>query len=372
MYICETGNIDTILNDLEQLHIEDNDLLVLFVGEENPPDIPRLIKAINERGIKMIGGIFPGIIAGNQVKMSGLAVTKFPLFAEPYRLPDHLQPSVDQFAQKLNELTFPADEKPLALVLSSNLSLTPYEASIFYEALGRILKERVKYIGGASGETVLRPGSYIFDNDGMFPDGTLVALVNTHMSVNHGYGWTTVGKPFIVTKSDKNVILELNGRPALKVYQEQYRLLTGEPIAAEDVNVTQKVHMGFLANRREKIMRGVIGVTPEGGLILAGAVPPKATLFLMMSTQDAMIMNSAKLARDLARATKSPSRAIVVECITRRILLQDKMNEELACVQKELAVDDIVGFLAWGEIGQLQQGSVEFLNESIVIGVEHN
>ena len=125
MYISETGSVDAIVNELEQLHIEHNDLLVLFVGEENPPDIPQLINAITEKGIKMIGGLFPGIIAENQVKMSGLAATKFPLFAEPYRLPDHSQASVDQFAKTLNHLDKDHPDKLAGVIEADMIFLDP-------------------------------------------------------------------------------------------------------------------------------------------------------------------------------------------------------------------------------------------------------
>lgn len=373
MYITEVNNIPTILASLDKLHTRKDELLVLFIGEENPPDIEALIQAINSHHITMIGGIFPGIIANGEVKKSGIAAQTFPMYAKPYRFPDHSLLSIDQYVtNEFKALSFSEDRKPVALVLSSNLSLTPYAASCFCEALGDALRSRVTYVGGAAGETILRPGAYIFDNNGVYCDGTFLALLDTKMSVKYGYGWTTVSNPYIVTKCCENVVLELNGRPALKVFQDQYRTLTGKTITPDEINVTKEVHVGIIAGRREKIMRGIIGTTPEGGLILAGGVSEKAVLTFMKSTQNVMDRNSVGLARTLARDVQTPRSTLVIECLTRHILSEDQLSSELRRIQTELKTDNMVGFLAWGEVVQLQEGAVEFLNESVVIAVEHN
>ena len=53
-------------------------------------------------------------------------------------------------------------------------------------------------------------------------------LQTTHYTWSLGYGWEPIGVPMLVTRAQGTQVIELDGRPAAQVYEEQLNLGPGE------------------------------------------------------------------------------------------------------------------------------------------------
>ena len=81
----------------------------------------------------------------------------------------------------------------------------------------------IKIFGGYSGGHMLNaPVHYIFDSEKNMYDSIFVTVFSgkdLYVNIDKVIGWEALGLPFEVTKADGNRLIELDGRPASKIYE---------------------------------------------------------------------------------------------------------------------------------------------------------
>ena len=164
----------------------------------------------------------------------------------------------------------------------------------------------------------------------------------------HG-GWTPFGPERIVTKSESNVLFELDGKPALDLYKKYLGDKSNElPGAAllYPLNVKSQ-------DEKQSYVRTILNINEEKNtMILAGDIPENSKVQLMMTNVD-NIANASELAAKQAlikRETK-PQLALLVSCIGRKLVLDQRVEEEIDEVVSVIGDDTtFCGFYSYGEI----------------------
>ncbi len=133
----------------------------------------------------------------------------------------------------------------------------------------------LRVIGGmASGGFGPEQNRLILGPD-VYATGAVAARVSGDVRVHSvvSQGCRPVGRPFVITKSDRNVILELAGQPAMTRLQEIYEALSDD----EKALVRRGLHVGqAMSEYQDKFRRGdflvrnVIGADPNSGAIALG------------------------------------------------------------------------------------------------------
>ncbi|WP_075340780.1 FIST signal transduction protein [Tenacibaculum agarivorans] len=162
-------------------------------------------------------------------------------------------------------------------------------------------------------------------------------------------GWTPFGPERIVTKSDKNILYELDGKPALDLYKKYLGEKSNElPGAALLYPLKVKS-----TNDKHSIVRTILNINEEdNSMILAGDIIEGAQVQLMMTNVD-NIVNAAELAATNANELrkKKSELAILVSCIGRKLVLDQRVEEEIEEVVEVVGEDTtICGLYSYGEI----------------------
>ena len=164
----------------------------------------------------------------------------------------------------------------------------------------------------------------------------------------HG-GWTPFGPERIVTKSESNVLFELDGKPALDLYKkylgDKSKELPGAALLYP-LNVKSQ-------DEKQSYVRTILNIDEEKNtMILAGDIPENSKVQLMMTNVD-NIANASELAAKQAlikRETK-PQLALLVSCIGRKLVLDQRVEEEIDEVVSVIGDDTtFCGFYSYGEI----------------------
>uniref|UniRef100_UPI0025C550E7 FIST signal transduction protein n=1 Tax=Maribacter sp. TaxID=1897614 RepID=UPI0025C550E7 len=118
---------------------------------------------------------------------------------------------------------------------------------------------------------------------------------------NYG-GWTSFGPERIITKSDTNILYELDGKPALDLYKEYLGNKAKElPEAALLYPLSVKIN-----ENEETIVRTILNIDEkENSMMLAGDVPEGSIVQLMMSTVDDIAEGASKAASLAMRNRKT-------------------------------------------------------------------
>ncbi len=165
---------------------------------------------------------------------------------------------------------------------------------------------------------------------------------------NYG-GWTPFGPERTITKSEENILYEIDGQPALDLYKKYLGDKAKElPQAALLYPLTVQQN-----EDTEPLVRTILNIDEEtNSMILAGDVPENSKVQLMMSTMDD-IANGAYHAAQLAMQNRKdkPELAILVSCVGRRLVLAERTEEEIEEVS-EVVGDQakLTGFYSYGEM----------------------
>ncbi|TXE14982.1 histidine kinase [Seonamhaeicola algicola] len=162
-------------------------------------------------------------------------------------------------------------------------------------------------------------------------------------------GWKPFGPERVVTKAKGNILYELDNKPALDLYKKYLGEKAKDlPGAALYYPLGVKIETD-----EQSFVRSILNINEEyNAMIFAGDVPVNSKVQLMMSNVDNLIHASEQAAnKALEGRVNKPQLALLVSCIGRKILLDQRAVEELEEV-KEIVGNNVfvTGFHSYGEI----------------------
>ena len=346
-------------DDLKGMELEFSpNLLLLFISPtytEKEKTIQQLSKEYPNA--LMIGCSTSGEILGNEVMDSSISLTALKFESTPLKLSvldlDKVNGNSNEAGQVISADL--RDEKLRhILVLSDGLNVNGAE---LVKGLNQGLPENISVTGGLAGDGADFGETFIVAN-GNIASNQIVALGLYGEALKIGFGshggWDSFGVERLVTKSEENVLFELDGQPALQLYKsflgDKADELPGSgllfPLSMRDEdNITP-------------VVRTILAVNEEDqSLTFAGNIHQGAYVRLMKANVDRLISGaekSAEIALDNI-GTKSQL-AILVSCVGRRLVLKQLVEEELEVVSDVLG-DKVAmtGFYSYGEIAPFDE-----------------
>ncbi len=245
------------------------------------------------------------------------------------------------------------------------------------------LGEHFPVVGGASGDDFEFKKTYQYLNDKVY-SGVVIGLGlvgNFKIGIGVKHGWIPVGKALKVTKSDGAVLHELDGRPAISIYEdyfgeEEAKVLKTDTLAK--LAITYPLGMKF-SGSDEMLIRDPITVDEKGSITCAAEIPLNSEIQLMVGSREEAVkvaQVAAKNAIDqLDGAT--PQAAIIFNCIARNKLFGEHSGDEITAIQEELGSNlPLIGFYTYGEqaplggeVRNIAKCNPAFHNETVVICV---
>jgi len=162
-------------------------------------------------------------------------------------------------------------------------------------------------------------------------------------------GWEEFGAERVVTSSKGNVVYEIDGEPALKLYKKYLGELAKE-LPASGLRFPLSIQESKSAKPLIRTLLAVDEATQS--LTFAGDVPSGYLCKLMRTNLDSLIDN-AGMAAESAQSSKQDENGLclVVSCVGRRLVMGQMTEEELEIVQERLGdATTITGFYSYGEL----------------------
>ncbi len=248
-------------------------------------------------------------------------------------------------AQQLNQ-----PDLRYVLVLSDG---TNVNGSDLIRGLYSVLDERVIVTGGLAGDGAdFKHTTVGLDGEPAAKQIVAIGFYGEALQIGYGSvgGWRTFGPTWTITRSDSNILYELDGKPALDLY----KIYLGDAALQLPKNALLfPFNMRSDANSEHDIVRTIVGVDEATkSLVFAGDVPEGSIVRLMRGEFNHLIegaANAATLANQKVPA--SESLAILVSCIGRKLLLGMSIHHETHAIADifKHAVPTI-GFYSYGEI----------------------
>ena len=338
------------------------DLVLLFAH----PDVLRANAGLAETvrrglGARHLVGCSGAAILGNHqeceqqpavsvlaAQLPGVEVTPFSIDAET--LADAAGPAFWHF-----QLDVAPELQPNLLVFLDPFSIP---AAALVDVLGAAYPAMPLIGGLASGGR--QPGDcrLFFDDETLEAGAVGVALSgNIELRALISQGCRPIGQPLTITRADKNVIIELGGRPPLAVLQE---LLPQLPAGDQKLAQTA-VLLGRVINEYQEdfaqgdfLVRNLIGHDPASGALAIGdwVRTGQTVQFQVRDGATAAADLETLLLRERARVDRTQVRgALLVSCMGRGAGMYGAPNHDIEALQQVLGPLPVAGFFANGEIG---------------------
>jgi hypothetical protein len=192
------------------------------------------------------------------------------------------------------------------------------------------------------------------------PEENLVVAVGFYgnsLKIGHGSfgGWDEFGPERTITRSDKNVLFEIDGKNALDLYKEYLGPYKNElPGSALLFPLSLKE-----PDSDQYLVRTILGINDEAkSMHFAGNLPQGSKVRLMKANFDKLIEGSSIAAKNsfTTLSNSNPELAILISCVGRKLILQERTDEEVDAVKKIFAGKTaMTGFYSYGEISPLNQ-----------------
>jgi small ligand-binding sensory domain FIST len=173
-------------------------------------------------------------------------------------------------------------------------------------------------------------------------------------------GCRPIGRPFVVTKAERNILYELGGKPALAQLRAIFETLP----TSEQRLVQTALHVGRVVSEYQErfeqgdfLVRNVVGIDASTGAIAIGDyLRPGQTVQFHIRDWEAADAELAQLLADAQRKCHAPpAGALLFTCNGRGTRMFPQPNHDADAVARALGSIPLAGFFAQGEIGPIGQ-----------------
>lgn len=253
------------------------------------------------------------------------------------------------------------------VVLSSGLDVNGSELAA---GIASRVDDPVRITGGLAGDGDRFERTWVLIDGKPCEDGVAaVGFYGSSIEFSHGSkgGWDIFGPERRVTRSEGNVLYELDGRPALALYKQYLgELADGLPATGLLFPLEVSDSLG-----ETKLVRTILAVDEESqSVTFAGDIPEGHRAQLMRANFERIIGGAEGAARAAASdvAALGDTLCIAVSCVGRRLVLGQRTEEELEAVMDVLPPGTRqIGFYSYGEISPYADGSCELHNQTMTL-----
>ncbi len=335
-------------------NLKDTAQLVFFFGDSSLLKDPKNFEQVKTFYPKahIAAGSTAGEIIGTQVLDDSMVITAVHFENTPIQV---AKTKIAQMAESQSageKLADSLGKEGLVHVLVFSEGLHANGTNLVKGLMAKLPKE-VAVTGGLVGDQA-RFKETVVGMDSV-PEIDTIAVIGFYgTSIKIGYGsmggWDPFGPERLITRAKENVLYELDGQSALELYKKYL----GDQ--AKDLPASGLLFPLNLRSEGKKtgLVRTILSVDEkEGSMTFAGDVPEGSYVRLMKANFEHLVDGASGAAKMTYEAlgSVSPDLALLISCVGRKLVLKQKVEEEVESVQEILGKTTVMtGFYSYGEI----------------------
>lgn len=231
--------------------------------------------------------------------------------------------------------------------------------------------KNIPITGGLAGDAARFQNTYTSLNEAP-GKGNIIAVgfYGDHMHIGHGSlgGWDEFGYERTITRSDKNVLFEVDEEKALDLYKRYLGSFAEQlPGSALMFPLSMRV-----PGADKYLIRTILATDDtESAMIFAGNMPQGSTVRMMRGDIQKLIRASATAAKDSVESLKNrkPQLTLMLSCVGRKIIMDKKVEEEVLAAEEVIDGDcAVAGFYTYGGLSPFGVGTpCELHNQTMTI-----
>ncbi|KTD74724.1 FIST signal transduction protein [Legionella waltersii] len=362
------------LNDTLPSELDSEQTLVLIFGSSMFWDFREPISRLAQqfKKSKIIGCSTSGEILGGSIFDSSLTVVVVRFYKTTLRLVKaKLSKTEDSFKTGqyiLSELN--SGDLRGIFILSDGLLVN---GTNLVDGLTENVTNDLIVTGGLAGDGSEFKHTWTICNGKLLENHVVaVGFYGEDISIGHASkgGWDIFGPKRRITRSEGNILYELDYQPALKLYKDYLGERSAElpasgllyPLAISDINV----------DTENKLVRTILGINEQNqSLIFAGEMPTGYFAQLMRANFDRLIDSAGEAAQHAKIGITDPNKPVLslaISCVGRRLLLGERTEEEVESILELLPLNSVqTGFYSYGEISPTGLNACNLHNQTMTL-----
>lgn len=349
----------------------ENAQLVLIFGASGVLDDARVAEVRRDYpAAAIVGCSTAGEIQDEHVNEDSIVITAVQFTATTVRI-------------AIEDITNPADSRATGHRLGERLAATDLvHVMVFSDGLGVNGSELAAGLRDATQDGVAITGGLAGDGDRfartlVVPDGppragavVAVGLCGNRLKVGYGSlgGWDAFGVDRLITRAHGNVLYELDGEPALRLYK---RYLGDYAVDLPAAGLLFPLALRDEAGDVQGLVRTILAVNEEDqSMTFAGDMPEGMYARLMKANFDRLVDGAAGAATAAGQGmAEGADLALLISCVGRKLVLKQRVEEEVESVRHVLGPRPaLTGFYSYGEISpHVPLGRCELHNQTMTI-----
>ena len=329
--------------------------------------------------VNIIGCTGSGIITESGLHKYGIAIMaiystkiKFGISLIKEVNKDSPQESGEKFAHSALK-NLGAKSRGIGLILSDGLI---EKGSELLWGIKNVLGRSFPIIGGSAADNLRFFKTYQYFNRETLNNALVGTILSGEGTFGYGlkHGWQPLGRFHTVTQSYGNIIKSIEDKPAIEIYKDYFKKSL-EEIKSLIIQISILYPLGiYLSDEEEYLLRNIIRVDSNGGIVCQGDIPGGSQIRIMMGTKESALQATKQASWEAKNALKDTPvlGAIVFESVSRIKLLGHRINEEVDIIKNVLGNNTpFIGVCTYGEQAPLKsleyRGESHFHNEAIAI-----
>ncbi|MCE7041055.1 FIST signal transduction protein [Dyadobacter sp. CY312] len=316
-------------------------------------------------GCSTAGEIAGETVADGTVVVTGIQFKNTPLSSATIALSDADFNSYEAGKKLVSQL--PKAGLKHVFVISDGIRVN---GTYLVKGMREALTPDVAITGGMAGDGSTYSKTILLEPDGNLASEKVAAIGFYGDSISVGFGsrggWNSFGLERIATKSEGNVLYEIDGLPALDLYKS----FLGEHTKALPISGLLFPFSMRKNKESDPVARTILGISEkEKSISFAGDIPQGSFIRLMRANNDRLIAGAGEAASVCIDDTgKMPEFAILISCIGRKLVLKQIVEEEVENVSEVLHTPTMTGFYSYGELAPFNKNTFcELHNQTMTI-----
>ncbi|MGE3804488.1 MAG: FIST N-terminal domain-containing protein [Gemmataceae bacterium] len=371
--------LDAVCSQARQALDGTADLALVFFSPHHAQAVEKIGQTVGERlGARCLLGCGGESIVGNDQEVEEapalvLWAARFPgeVKRDPFHLVFEATPDGYSLMGWPDELMEVDPQESVVLLLGDPYT---FPADAFLNEINNA-RPGLRVMGGMSSGHRGPGAQQLLLDDRVLDQGAVGVLLSGAVKVRSivSQGCRPIGRHFVITKAQENIILELGGKPPLVQLQE----LWPELAPAEQQLVQRGLHVGRVINeyqdtfqRGDFLVRNVLGIDRQtGALAIGDRVRVGQTIQFHVRDADSADEDLKTLLQmDKAAQSGAPAGALLFTCNGRGSRLFAEPHHDARAIRDETGQLPVAGFFAQGELGPVGgQNFIHGFTASVVL-----
>lgn len=330
-------------------------------------DVSAISDVFRNFNIDMIGCTTAGEIIDGKLHESTITALLFDIPKSWYKtISENNNVSIKKAAQKVRLQAHESFTNPSLFVLTGGIT---NDGEDIVQGLKEGFPEEIKIFGGLAGDDLKSKETNCFTHESIMNDGIVAIAFDANRIEINGLatsGWQALGSDHIVTKAKGNVIYTINDEPALDYFIKFFGKYDENSVSGKPIS-TISAQYPFQINKSGgyAVLRSPLSSNEKDrSLMLVGRIEEGTSFKFSISPGIEVVNETSELFEQFRKdKVEDVDALILVSCKGRHAALGPFINDEIENIYDQWK-KPMIGFLSYGEIGNLENGICDFHNET--------